>query len=287
VPLLERACKGKIAFGCATLGRIYQDNYSPRIVAADPGRADCFNKRALELFMADCERNDGDACLEAAQLYWVGRGVLRNNSKRWHYTGRACENGNAYACAQIGESLWQGAPGLELDFPRAAKMLIRACELDYQDACRQAPQVVVDHVILHPPGTPWKDAKILETLLSMSERELATGPRRPERFHASIGSVRLLQGKPKAALAAFQAGLRVVEAKKGSTSGARAPYVFGIALAQDALDSAAASTEYQRFVELAARKHSKPHIMLPRAQGITPKAAMRYARERMAALVTQ
>jgi tetratricopeptide (TPR) repeat protein len=288
--MLESACKAEIVLACETLGRIYQDNYSPRAVDADPAAAERYHKQALALYQAACGRNEGEACREVANFFWSGQGVEVDHAQRYHFLGRACELGDAIACSEYGFGLWYGAPQLRSDLPLAASMLIRTCKLGHAHACQQAPQIAVDHILLHPPGTGWKDPESLASLLAMAEGELAAGPRSPAAVRAAIGAVCLLLGRPEQALAAFREGLKLEEAEGANPHGipasdaAAAPYVFGIALAEDALGSSAARTGFQRFIDLVEDEDTgRPYLLLPRAQGMRPDAALRHARLRTCA----
>lgn len=279
VPLLERACRAEVSLACHQLGQIYGDGYSPRAVAADPNVARRWYAGALRLGRRGCEAGDARACSDVAQQYWQGQGVARDDAQRWAHERRACELGEASACHTIGHGHWEGAPGIPIDFERAAPMLLRACDLGDEWTCRGAPQILVDQVVVHP-AVRWTDQATLAALLAIAERQLAPSP--SPRTHAAIGAAHLLAGRAQPARASFEAGLRLAADRHEST---RAPYVLGLALVLDALGrSADARNEYSRFVALAAGSSLEPYLILPRGQGIRPDAALAHARARISAL---
>jgi len=66
--------------------------------APDPARATELYRLAAEGYLAACQRDDGLACAQLAQLYRNGRGVVHSGSEAAELEQRACSLGVMRLC---------------------------------------------------------------------------------------------------------------------------------------------------------------------------------------------
>jgi hypothetical protein len=122
IRLLERACNGGYALGCANLGSQYQ---SGRLVPYDV-------VRAAELFQRACDARESVGCTHLGLAYAVGRGVPKDRQRAATLLRRGCDLGAAWACAELAD---HGLSDGTIKPPEARALYTRACERGFDYGC--------------------------------------------------------------------------------------------------------------------------------------------------------
>jgi TPR repeat protein len=94
-----RACDGNYGPGCNNLAWLYLRG---RGVPQDQPRAMLLFLAAFDSSKLACLRGDASGCLLAGELLYEGRGVKEDDRLALWFIRRACDGGQARACAMLG-----------------------------------------------------------------------------------------------------------------------------------------------------------------------------------------
>ena len=159
-PLLEAACDGGIMYGCALLGKLYQNGWGAtqdyvqaRTLyqkACDGGSGGgCYNlgflyqngmgvaqdyAQAATLQKMACDGGSLDGCYLLGTLYQFGRGVTQDYTQASALYQKACGGGNAQACSDLA-GLYQNGQGVTQDNTQARTLYQKACDGGLQPSC--------------------------------------------------------------------------------------------------------------------------------------------------------
>jgi hypothetical protein len=129
VPLLDRACKGRIASACSTLGHAYRRGVD---VQKD-------HEKSLVYFRAGCEAGEGRvlACVGLADVYLDGLGTAMDRARAIEILEPACEGDVPLACSRLGliHTRGMGVPDDEAHHRIGTKYYDKACRLGEAGAC--------------------------------------------------------------------------------------------------------------------------------------------------------
>jgi len=162
-PLLEAACDGGIMYGCALLGKLYQNGWGAtqdyvqaRTLyqkACDGGSGGgCYNLgflyqngmgvaqdyvQAATLQKMACDGGSLDGCYLLGVLYQFGRGVTQDYAQAATLFQKACGGGIVQACSDLA-GLYQNGQGVALDNAQASALYQKACDGGLQPSCAMA-----------------------------------------------------------------------------------------------------------------------------------------------------
>ncbi len=128
--LFEKACKAGEQAGCVRLGRLLELGVGG--VAKDP-------ERAAKLFRAGCDAGHEASCVALAWAVAKGTGGAADPAEARKRLEQACEAGNAAACGEYGEALkiGRGNWGWAKDVTKAQALRERGCELGHAETCEK------------------------------------------------------------------------------------------------------------------------------------------------------
>ncbi len=123
---LERACAGTKDVGrnetaCVALANIYA--HGGHLDKKDP-------PRGFKMFEASCSRKHAAACVELAQLYAFGIGIVQDKAKAKQLLTSHCNQNSSRACTILGWQLYK-----DKNYDEAARLYRRACDADARRAC--------------------------------------------------------------------------------------------------------------------------------------------------------
>ncbi len=150
----ERDCASHVRESCFTLARVLSERTAERD-----------DSRALQLFRALCDENDGRGCGRAAELVARGRGTKRDLAEAVKLDGRGCDLGDGPSCNALGRALSSGA-GIARDAVRAAQIHARGCDAGRLEECNS-----LGLLALLGAGTPKDPARAV----ALFERGCAAG----------------------------------------------------------------------------------------------------------------
>nr|MBP9087605.1 sel1 repeat family protein [Kofleriaceae bacterium] len=111
----DRACTGGNASGCTQ---------AAQLLAAD----DATSAKAFRYADMGCDRDDGQACMEASRLAQRGRhGKAADLERAFRLAERGCKQGNPAACAAVAEAHEAGS-GTSKDADKAVSYFQKACD---------------------------------------------------------------------------------------------------------------------------------------------------------------
>jgi hypothetical protein len=123
-PLLEQACNGGSANGCASLGYMYD---APQGVAQDYQKASVFYGKA-------CALNVASSCTSLGILYEYGHGITQDYGQARANYQKGCEGGYPSGCSYLGD-LYRTGHGVPKDVARGRQLLQKGCDLGDQWGC--------------------------------------------------------------------------------------------------------------------------------------------------------
>ena len=86
--LYQKACDSGEAFGCTSLGFLYENGQGVRQNY----------QKAAELYQKACDSGNAGGCFKLGYLYKNGQGVRQNFSTAKQYYGKACDLGLQLGC---------------------------------------------------------------------------------------------------------------------------------------------------------------------------------------------
>ncbi|UQA58503.1 tetratricopeptide repeat protein [Polyangium aurulentum] len=129
VPLLDKACKGRVASACNTLGHAYRRG----------GEVERDQEKSLVYFRTGCEAGEGRvlACVGLADVYIDGLGAEVDRARAIAILAPACEGDVPLACSRLGQihTTGMGVPDDEAHHRVGAKYYDKACRLGEAGAC--------------------------------------------------------------------------------------------------------------------------------------------------------
>ncbi len=125
-PLLEQACNGGNAGGCASLGYMYD---APQGVAQDYKKASVYYQKACDLGVAS-------SCTSLGILYEYGHGVAQDYGQARTYYEKGCDGGYPSGCSYLGD-LYRTGHGVPKDIAHGRQLLQKGCDLGDQWGCNE------------------------------------------------------------------------------------------------------------------------------------------------------
>jgi len=89
---------------------------------------------AIPLIDQACNAGDGEACGAMANLYHLGHGVAKDDSRAADLYTKSCNEGSKVSCVNLGYMYSEGI-GVVKDRPRASMIYSKACDAGRAEAC--------------------------------------------------------------------------------------------------------------------------------------------------------
>lgn len=122
---LEDACAVSNAIACEHVAEVLRN----------VGETDAEKKRALQLSVVACNGGLSDACGQASEGYYWGRGAKQDTSKMLYFAEKACTYGGEHGCFRLGYELSNRDSKVTNDLGRARKYYNHACTKRLSAAC--------------------------------------------------------------------------------------------------------------------------------------------------------
>lgn len=91
-------------------------------------------QKALNARQIACNGDNATGCVEAWQLYKIGKGIKKDSKQGFWLLTRSCDFRNADACYELAETYRTGI-GVELNLRKAKELYSKSCDLGNSDAC--------------------------------------------------------------------------------------------------------------------------------------------------------
>ena len=124
VALYRRSCDAGVNEACLNLSKLHA-----------PGGPDADLPGAAEAHRKACDLNDTWSCSTLGYRYIHGQGVPRDHLLAHAILVAPCEQQDGYACGQLGEIWWMGSPGITRTPETAAGYYRKACDFGYLPSC--------------------------------------------------------------------------------------------------------------------------------------------------------
>lgn len=133
--LLALCDRNNLARACSNAAHTYEN---PLVSGTAPDFS-----RAREYYLKGCDRGDGVACHNLANLHILGRGVPADDKTGVEYLERACELNYAIACYRLAVITTRGKV-LPFDLVAAAGFLQKGCDLGDPPSCHDLGYLYLD-----------------------------------------------------------------------------------------------------------------------------------------------
>ncbi len=121
---MKEACNLGEGRACLTLAGAYKDGQG---VKKDKSMVRHFNKKALDLYVYNCDKGNIDSCAMASNMYTTGYGTTQNYFKSNEFSKKACDGGKMNSCTKLGMNYYLGT-GKRQDYKTANKYFAKACK---------------------------------------------------------------------------------------------------------------------------------------------------------------
>ncbi len=278
MPLLRQACDAGQPLGCTTLAEINSGEHGR---PADRRAMDAQKRRAFELVEARCRLNEAGSCALAAQFHRDGYGTAPAPELFRVRVARACALGSATACIVEGQRHHRDPTSRDL--AAAANELALACRRGVAEGCTEGPYALFGAIVESGAAAERVETEAQTLLAHIAARRLEQREEaHPESLRGAQGAAALLRGDATAAKGHFEAALGILEAEAPTVAARMAPYLFGLAEAQRALEDPGAEASYRRFIE-AASGGETPVVLLPGGNPFVPTWALEHSRSQLPA----